>query len=403
MKILFLSDEFPPHVTGGPGLVVAHLARGFIARGHDVAVLTTVRREEDAHEYVYDGIRVIALQSAYHERYAGYLSLYRPSMSRRVTEVLKQFQPDVVHAHNIHFHLTYDALRLAKNSGARVILTAHDCMLFHYGKFTSFIDPHDLTVRSSYEYKIGWWEQLRTFKRRYNPLRNMVIRRYLKNVDVICSVSDEHKKVLEANRITPVTTVYNGLDIGSWKSDPADTQVLTRRLNLQDRSIILFSGRLSEAKGLEQLYQAFVRAAGATKNKVALVLLGKSNAFVEDLLVRARKAGVTIVVTGWMGENDLPNVYALSDVVAFPSICFDTFGMVNIEAMASHKPVLATCFGGAREVVVDSETGYVINPFDIARFAQLLTKLVDDPALAGKMGEKGYARVVEKGEGAGGK
>ena len=67
--------------------------------------------------------------------------------------------------------------------------------------------------------------------------------------------------------------------------------------------------------------------------------------------------------------------------------------MVNLEAMVVKKPVIATCFGGAKEVVVNNETGFVVNPYDIETFSCKITSLLENPVLSKKMGESGFERV----------
>jgi glycosyltransferase involved in cell wall biosynthesis len=61
--------------------------------------------------------------------------------------------------------------------------------------------------------------------------------------------------------------------------------------------------------------------------------------------------------------------------------------------MSAHKPLIATCYGGSPEAVVDGETGYLVNPFDTQHFAARLLELLRDPALCQRMGEAGYQRV----------
>jgi glycosyltransferase involved in cell wall biosynthesis len=102
------------------------------------------------------------------------------------------------------------------------------------------------------------------------------------------------------------------------------------------------------------------------------------------------------VTTGWLDGADLAAAYAATDVFATPSICFDTFGLVNLEAMEHRKPVVATNFGGSPEVVADGETGFVENPFDVEAFAGRIAALLDDEGLRQRMGEAGYLRLRQR-------
>jgi glycosyltransferase involved in cell wall biosynthesis len=76
-----------------------------------------------------------------------------------------------------------------------------------------------------------------------------------------------------------------------------------------------------------------------------------------------------------------------------PSVCFDAFEGVNMEVMASQKPVISTCYGGSPEVVEDGVTGYIIDPRDTNRIAEKAIDLHKNPQKAEQLGRTGYARV----------
>jgi starch synthase len=101
-----------------------------------------------------------------------------------------------------------------------------------------------------------------------------------------------------------------------------------------------------------------------------------------------------VVPTGWLDGGELSAAYATVNVLVTPSICFDTFGLVNLEAMEHGRPVVATCFGGSPEVVVHGETGYVANPFDVEAFSGRIGELLANPEKADRMGLAGLKRVA---------
>jgi spore coat protein SA len=82
-------------------------------------------------------------------------------------------------------------------------------------------------------------------------------------------------------------------------------------------------------------------------------------------------------------------------VVAVPSLSFDSFPTVNLEAFACKKPVVATCFGGSRELVEDGISGYIVNPFDVPNLAQKLAELLADDTKQKAFGEAGFKRVSQ--------
>lgn len=389
MKILILSDDFPPYALGGAGGVAFTVAQGLLEKGHQVSVVTSVRDKKYEGESLFEGIKIYSFCFSYNERWRAYVSLNNPIASSFVRKVLEKEKPDVVHAHNIHHYISYHALKLAKKSGARVVLTAHDCMLVHYGKFTDFINPKKLDIPSEYNYRISSLSQLLTFKKRYNPFRNIIIIRYLTYVDVVTAVSNELKNVLEVNGIANVEVVHNALDISKWKIDSEKVNGFISISNLEGYKKILFAGKLTKAKGGEELIKALMFVKNEVEN-IALIIAGQKDAYTIELVQQAEQNGIKTIITGWMQSNSLPNIYEASDLIVFPSTCFDTFGMVNLEAMSTHKPVIATCFGGAREVVVDNETGYIINPYNTAVFAQKIISILNNKDMAIKMGEAGY-------------
>jgi glycosyltransferase involved in cell wall biosynthesis len=395
MKILILSDDFPPFAQGGAAAVAFNVARGMVHKGHDVSVVTAVRNEKDAITSVIDGIKIYAYKVNYGEKWRGYLSLYNPISSKFIKKIIYETKPDVVHAHNIHNYISYNSLRISKNYGAKVILTAHDCMLFHYGKFTDFIDESDIKKLDNFNYKVSPISQLKTFRKRYNPFRNAIIKFYLRYVDKVCSVSNELKKALEVNGIKNIQVVHNALDADIWKVDRKLVEKYRLENNIIEDKIILFAGKLTKAKGGEQLINALASITSKITN-ITLIIVGQMDDYTSNLVKQAQSNNIKVISTGWLNEGQLPVVYSSADLVVFPSICFDTFGMVNLEAMISRKPVIATCFGGAKEVVVDNLTGYIINPFDIQTFADNIHRLLSDYSLAKKFGDAGYERVVEK-------
>ena len=82
------------------------------------------------------------------------------------------------------------------------------------------------------------------------------------------------------------------------------------------------------------------------------------------------------------------------EVVVCPSR-FESFGMVNVEAMACGKPVVSTNQGAPCEVVVDGQSGYLVSPLETERFAEHVSRLLVDESLRAWLGENGRKRVLQ--------
>jgi len=385
MKILILQDDFPPHSLGGAGNVAFNIAKELKKRGEDVYIVTTTQNKSEEGEVVYRGLKIFRIYSDYNVRWRAYLSLYNPYTVKKLRRIISEFKPDVVHAHNVHLHISYYALKLAKSFGAKVILTAHDVMLFHYGKLIEYIDPENPHCSEIPNYRISPWTQLKVYKRRYNPLRNIIIRYYLKYCDNICAVSTELKEVLSQNKIRRVVVVHNGIDTSIWKEKDVTSK----------QHSVLFVGHPTGAKGALQTLYIMARVRESMPD-ATLVVAGMRDTRSESFIAKAKELDVPVSFTGWLEGKDIQGAYRDARVVVFPSVCFDTFGMVNIEAMATGCPVVATCFGGSREVVEDGITGYVRNPYDVDGFSSAIVDLIQNTNKAQKFGHAGRKRVEER-------
>ncbi len=93
--------------------------------------------------------------------------------------------------------------------------------------------------------------------------------------------------------------------------------------------------------------------------------------------------------------SEMRALYERADIVLYPTIADEPFGLVPLEAMSCERPVVASRCGGIAETVLDGETGYTIEPGDIASFAQQVMQLLANPALARHMGAVGRRHVLE--------
>lgn len=394
MKILILTDDFPPRAVGGAGRVAEQVSSGYLSRGHEVFVITTVRSKKDEGDYVHEGVSVQAIHSDYARRWVSYRSLYNPSTVSKIGAYIREYKPDVVHAHNIHYHISYYVLKLAKKSGAKVLLTAHDCMLFSYGKFDEYIDPNDLSIPDHFNYKISPWKQFAVYKKRYNPFRNIIIRHYIKYCDKIYAVSCALERALNANGIRNTTVVHNGMNVRQWDGWIKNAPDLRLQKKLGQSPIIGFVGKLSSAKGGLQMLKVLKEIIGHFPDALLLAISsGESPSPSAKVLAEELGVASSVIATGKLSGPDLVAAYKACNVVAFPSLCLDTFGMVNVEAMLTGKPVVATCFGGAPEVVVDGVTGYIVNPYNTEVMAEKIVYLIKNPEIAKKFGEAGCERA----------
>ena len=397
MKILILSDFFPPEKRDGAGIAAYRLAKEFLNSGHKVSVITICDNKQNQGFSEYDGMKIYKICSNYDLRFRSYISLWNPKIVKKLEEIIKKINPDIVHAHNIHLRLSYKSLEIAKRNSARVFLTIHDLMPVHYGKFENFFAKDCLAVNCEFNYKISVLDLIKTAGKRYNPLRNIVIKHYLKYADKIFSISDEQKKVLEANGIGNIRTIYNGINAREMEVGISEIEAFKNKYALAGHKVIFFAGRISEEKGSLAAVKAFKKIKEQVL-EAKLLVAGELNQALREMKNLAEKLGVenSICFAGSLSEDSMKAAYASCDVHTAPSIYFDPFNLTNIEAMAAKKPVVGSCFGGIPEIIINNKTGFIVNPLNIDMFADKIIKLLKDPLLAKKMGEAGYERVIEK-------
>ena len=394
MKIAVLQDDFPPHHEGGSGVVAHQLSHEYVRRGHEVLVISSVHSPEHAGISNLGGVRIARLYSSYHVRWRAYRSLYNPSVVGKIDALLHDFQPDVVHIHNVHAHLSYYSLILARRYTRNVYMTAHDVMSFHFDKLLS-ADEVSVDFSEENTYVESHLRQMRVHRLRYNPLRT-TLTRYLLNGNVrrVIAVSEALKRGLVKNGINNVDVVHNGIEPSDWK-EPSGTAMFKQLHGIGDAAI-LFGGRLSTAKGAFAILDA-LQVVREKVPQAQVVVIGKKDAYAEPMIAYARKLGIEegLVFTGWITGNDIRAAYYAAAVVAVPSLYLDPFPTINLEAFACGKPVVATCFGGSREIVEDGVSGFIVNPLNTRIMAERTSALLQDKDMNTAFGQAGYRRVTK--------
>ena len=395
MRILFLNDLSDPRI-GSSIRQMYQEAERLRELGHETALVTATQDEGDAGETEIEGCRVFKLWSDYELRWRAWVSLDNPRVRGPFRDVLAAFRPDVVHSHLLHTHLSYASLTAAREAGAGVVFTAHDVMTFCYQKLTCFHGGEErggeLRDYPAYLAKCVPCQRLR-----FRPGRNRRIRSVLaRDVHRFTVVSDELGRAIGANGIRVDRTVHNAIRPRRELPDAAAVEAFRERVGLAGCQVLAIGGRLHEQKGVAQLLRMLARLAPDFP-KLRLIVMGRREIYDGEFAELARSLGVhdRVVPTGWLDGDELQCAYAATDVFVTPSICFDTFGLVNLEAMEHAKPVVATCFGGSPEVVRDGRTGFVVNPFDVEGSAAAIARLLSDPALAARMGREGRVRMEQ--------
>ncbi len=384
MRIALLADTYPPENRGGAGVVVERLAGAFVQAGHDVCVIATTSGAGSIRDQ--DGVRVRRLRSRYPERFRNTVAVANPMVLPGVGRELREFRPDVVHAHNVHQHLSFASLSAAARVDAPVLYTAHDYLLFCCIKFICTGGPVDFRQR--------WFNCAKCQRFRWNPARNLVIDRQMaRHVHHLFAISRTLQTALRANGFGGAEVVYNGVDLDWWGS--GDGAAFRSSQGLDGAPLALLAARVSREKGAEAALHALARS---QHRDLRLLIAGENPRYAPKLKRLAEELGVgeRLLLPGWMQPEALRDAYAAATVTLAPSTYPDPFNLTLIESMAAGRPAIASTLGAGPEIVKDGAWGYTVDPNDALALADRIDLIVGDPEHAQALGTAARRRAASR-------
>lgn len=169
-----------------------------------------------------------------------------------------------------------------------------------------------------------------------------------------------------------------------------------------EAKLVLYVGRFDPRKGIETLVRA-VAESKLRSEKLQLIIGGGSRPGHSDGMERSRiesivaELGMSDFTTfpGRLSQEILPYYYAAADVCVVPSH-YEPFGLVAIEAMASHTPVVASDVGGLQFTVVPEKTGLLAPPQDVGAFSAAIDRILGNPQWRDQLGQAARKRVETK-------
>ena len=187
-----------------------------------------------------------------------------------------------------------------------------------------------------------------------------------------------------------VCVVHNGVDLREFSSDLEGDGIRQEFSIPGEDKVVTIVGRLDEWKGHRLFLEAVQKVVthfGASK-----FLVVGDGVLRNELEALSRELDIVnnVIFCGY--RTDIPEILAASDIVVSASLA-EGFGRVVIEAMAMAKPVVGTRAGGVPEIVIDGETGILVEPANSEDLARAIRSLLTDPERAREMGFAGLNRV----------
>jgi UDP-glucose:(heptosyl)LPS alpha-1,3-glucosyltransferase len=206
--------------------------------------------------------------------------------------------------------------------------------------------------------------------------RHLVQKGPCKHLLAVSSITADQLNAAFAGVAGRIRIVSPGIDVGPFLRWPKQEcrSALRARYGWDDEDLlILFVGMNFEIKGLDRIMQAISlagRSGPAGAGRLRLIVAGKGNRRKYARLAESLGIGENVVFTGTI-ESDIERIYLGCDLFMILSR-FDTFGLVVLEAMAAGLPVIISRQVGAKDVVRDGVSGFVVEGEDVASIAERL-------------------------------
>ena len=367
MRILIVTNTYPPADISGVGTLVFELARQLDATGHAVRVLVRRAAEDDR----------LA------ERVPGAKVLFPLWAAVRFVGLARRQRFDVVHLHESDGVLVALAVRLARAFGrpagsARVVATLQvSYRRERWAVRRLRVDGRTIARPTAGERLFGW---LRA------PLLALAGRLTARLADAVVAPSRVTAEELENDYGCRVAAVIaNGI---------APLELPPRR-PAEPGVEVLYAGRLRTRKAVAVLIEAFAKVhRQAPAARLRLAGDGEQRPALEE---QAQRLGLADVVCfeGTVPHDRMPALYAAADVFCLPSL-YEGFPLAILEAMAAGLPVVATGVAGNPEAVEDGVHGRLVEAEDVAGLAAALLDLIEDEAGRRRMGRQARRRVEEE-------
>jgi phosphatidylinositol alpha-mannosyltransferase len=357
MKIAFISPYDFPY----PGGVTEHiigLAGGLDRRGHQIHILAACSGYQGetfpGTEVITPNITPIPIGGA-----VARVGL-SPRSYGRLKKILQRAAFDVIHLHEpLTPSITWFVL-MQSQALARTALI---------GTFHAY---HD---RPNWFYLHG------------RPLFNRFFARLDRSIAVSSAARDFANSMFPAD----YQVIPNGVDLDRF-SRSTEVSSIGCAFN---RLTILFVGRLDNRKGFLNLLRAYIQLK-PDYPQLQLTVVGpfdpKDSRYYREVSRRHLVTDVDFV--GYVSPERLPEFYHSADIFCAPSIGYESFGIVLLEAMATGLPIVASNIAGYRTVVTDGVEGILVPPNDLDGLTAALRQLTDNPALRRKMGQSGRQKAA---------
>lgn len=375
--ILMLSNLYPP-VVSGSSTQTAALSRELVKRGHKVIVVTARVKPRSPEYELEHGVLVCRLPALRLPRLT--VSFNFPWLSytftranlRRITSIIEEHNPDVIHLHNHMFDLGLSAAFLRRQTKLPLVITLHTVVRHSSGFYNFFLLPADRFI-----------------------LKAVIVD---KADQVLCPDFNIKQYAQEVfKRVNPVIVPY-GIDTDVC-ADHERVKQLCEKYNLDGKRVILSLGHVHEIRNRKDLILALPQILNIFPNAVLLLIGAVSTDTPGEV---AQKLGVNhaVIFCGPVAHNDIPDFLCLADLEAHwlnqEAPERTSLGIASLEAMAAGRTVVAAAnpdtYG--KGVLTHGENVIIVHPNRPQELADTIVDLLQDDARRAEIGQRARQTIV---------
>lgn len=390
MRILFLSNMYPPYVIGGYEALCQEIVEGLVERGHEAVVLTSDfgvgRPSLDGNVH-----RVLVLESDLQFYRVGQALAYPRLRQRNLGELrrlISSMQPDVVFVWgmwNLSRSLASEAEKLM---GSRVV---------YYLANPWPIEPN---MHQAY------WDApaVSSVGKLIKPMVRVPFRTLLREewhpVQLrfehapCCSAAQRDELVAAGVSLQSAPVIYEGIDLAPYLE-----QAESRTFGEHSEGLsLLYVGILAPHKGVHTAIEALAHLTPMDREGVSLTIVGRGHpqyeARLRSLVEQDRLTDV-VAFHAPIARSELPAFLGRYDVLVLPSVWSEPLARIMQEGLAAGMVVAGSATGGTKETIVDGENGLLFEAEDAAGLASIVLRLKRDRSLCARLSKQGSATAVD--------
>ena len=373
MKVaLVCPASLPATQFGGIVFLAVDLAREISEMGHDVTIYTTdLDFDNSSNKYNKELPRIENFEKFTINRTHVWFSLKLFFINSSMSKQIENDKPDVIHTIGLRSYQSIVAWKISKKLNIPLIVSDQGGLTTH-----PFLRESNPFLRILYK------------------IQNYFIKQIINHATAISAANEYEKEIFESlNKNSKIKIIRNGVNLKTLVSK----EDFRKKYEINSK-FILFVGRFSKSKGIENL----IHALNIIKNEkdfsdICLVIMGVDFGYQQKMeeLIKSSDLSENIIVIKNPPREDVISAYGESEFLILPSQ-WELSPLVPLESFAFKKPVISTRSHGFPFTVQNNKNGILVEPDNPVELADAIKKLLLDEDLRDRLGISGYNFVHEE-------